>query len=333
MAAEIGVMIVALGTPDEPTPGAVRRYLREFLTDRRIIEMNPVAWRMILETMILPRRGRASAEKYASVWTEEGSPLLVHTRRQTDLIAGRLAETVGDQVQVKYAMRYGTPAVGTVMDEFYAAGVRRLLVVPAFAQYSQTTVGSIYDAVARHMLSRRDQFDLRLIRSIANDPGYIAALAARVEDHWDQAGRPDFAAGDVLLTSFHGIPEAMAAKGDPYDRECGETAARLRDRLGLTEAECQLTYQSKFGPAPWLRPATIDRVGELGRAGVGRVDVICPGFIADCLETLEEIGILNREVFTQAGGGKLELIPCLNELPAWIEAWSDVITSHLQGWV
>ena len=329
---DIAVVWVGLGTPTDPSPRAVRRFLREFLSDPRIVEMNPVVWRAILELFILPRRPHVSGAKYASIWYDEGSPLLVHTRQQVAALGERLSDL---DVTVTYAMRYGEPSVASAMDQLRADGIRRVLVISAYPQYSQTTTGSTYDAVAKYMQSSRDQLELRFVRSWPTQPGYIEALAQRIEATWETEGRPDFDAGDVLLLSFHGIPISMAQAGDPYPSECRATAAALRQRLGLDEKACQQTFQSKFGPAPWLKPATIDTVSALGHAGVRRLDVVCPGFAADCLETLEEIGLLNREAYHEAtaGQGKFVRIPCLNDHPVFMDAVADVIRTGLAGWV
>ncbi|MCL2470390.1 MAG: ferrochelatase [Propionibacteriaceae bacterium] len=331
---KIAVVWVALGTPDTPTPRDVRRYLREFLTDRRIVEMNPVAWRAILEAFILPRRSRVSADKYASVWYDQGSALLIHTRDQVAALSAALAQE-GVDARVEAAMRYGQPSIACVLDQLRADGIRQVLIAPAYPHYSQTTVGSVYDAVARYMLASRDQLELRFVRSFPTHPMYIEALARRIEATWQSEGRPDFSNGDVLLLSYHGIPVAMAEAGDPYPTECEATTQALRTRLGLDETACRMTFQSKFGPSDWLTPATIDTVAKLGLAGVPRVDVVCPGFAADCLETLEEIGILNREAYFNATGhtGKFVRIPCLNDDPAFISTLSKVVRTNLAGWV
>jgi len=330
---DIAVVWVALGTPTAPTPGAVRPFLREFLSDRRIVNMPAGLWRAILELFILPRRAKVSAGKYASIWGDDGSPLLAITRRQVAALADDLAGR-GLDVRVEWAVRYGRRSIGDVLTQLHADGVRRVLVVPAYPQYSATTVGSVYDAVARYMMGVTDQMELRLVRSFYTNQRYIEALATRVESAWDQWGRPDFTAGDVLLASYHGVPVAVAADGDPYPDECLATTQALRARLGLDDVQCRMTYQSKFGPAAWLTPATIDTVGELGAAGVRRIDVVCPGFAADCLETLEEIGLLNRKRFEVATGrgGVFNRVDCLNDQPAFIEALSEVVRQGLAGW-
>ena len=331
---DTAVVWVALGTPETPTPQAVRRYLREFLSDRRIVEMNPIAWRLILECFILPFRPRQSAKKYRSIWYENGSPLLVHTREQAAALGASLAGK-GVKVEVAWAMRYGRPSLASVLDELRDKGVRKVLVVPAYAQYSSTTVGSVLDAMAKYILASRDQLELRFVRSYPTHPMYVESLAQTIEASWEAGGRPDFDAGDKLLLSYHGIPVSMAEAGDPYPQECLATTTALRTRLGLDDKTCLMTFQSKFGPAPWITPATIDTVADLGRQGVKRLDVACPAFTADCLETLEEIGILNREAYMDACGhdGTFVRIPCVNDDPLFIDALTDVVLTNLSGWL
>ena len=329
---DIAVVWVALGTPSAPTPAAVRRYLREFLSDRRIVEMNPLLWRTILELFILPHRAGVSAGKYASIWTDAGSPLLINTMRQSEALGGRLQSK---DVRVAWAMRYGQPSVATVLDRLRGEGVRRVLVAPAYPQYSSTTVASVYDAVARYMLASRDQLELRFVRSFPSHPLYIEAKAQQIERAWQTTGRPDFAGGDILLLSFHGLPVKIAQAGDPYPAECQATTDALVARLGLQAGQYRMTFQSKFGPDEWLTPATIDTVGQLGQLGVRRVDVACPGFAADCLETLEEIGLLNRARFAEATGGQgvFNRIDCLNDDPLFVDALADVMSHELAGWI
>jgi ferrochelatase len=344
----MGVILVNLGTPDAPKRGPVRRFLRQFLSDRRVVSLNPVFWRSCLELCVLPVRSGKSAAKYASVWYPEGSPLLVHTAAQAQGLAQALEdagiEAGGDRgVQVVPAMRYGKPSLPAALAGMRARGIDRVLIVPMFPQYSSTTVASVNDEVARDALRTVNQFEIRTVRSFPTDPGYIDALIERIEQTWTEHGRPDFGIGHKLILSFHGIPEACVAAGDTYPRECEATAAAVRERLGLSADQCLLTYQSKFGPAQWLTPATIDTVARLGREGCPRVDVMCPGFTADCLESLEEIELLNREAYEQAfagrggehggaGAGKFVRIACLNETPRWIEALKDLVLKHTEGW-
>lgn len=329
MAGGVGVVLVNLGTPEQPTLPAVQRYLREFLLDKRIIPLSPLVWRPILELRVLQVHARASTEKYAAIWTPEGSPLLVHSSSQ----AAALAEQLGSRVRVAIAMRYGRPSLGGVLDELRAEGVGRVLIVPMYPQFSTTTVATVLDALARHIQATHDQLEYRTIRDFHDHAGYIEAAARQIEDAWAREGRPDFAAGDKLLLSYHGIPVSMVADGDPYPVECERTTALLRERLGLAAEDCLLSYQSRFGKGEWLTPATIEEVARLGDAGVKRLDVFCPGFVADCLETEEEIGILNREEFHAHGGERFVRVPCLNDSTTWIEALADIVGTQLAGWV
>lgn len=337
----IGVVIVNLGTPDDATTPAVRRYLRQFLRDRRIVPMSPLVWRVILEAFILPTRPRVSAAKYRSIWTANGSPLLVHTLAQAAALQQRFAAspdasevTLGQStaVRVVAAMRYGQPSLDRVLDQLAASAVERVLIVPMYPQFSTTTVASVYDALASYMQSRGDQFEYRTVRSWPADPGYIEACARRIESHWRQVGRPNLAAGDKVLFSYHGEPVAAVQAGDPYPDECQQTTKLLRQRLGLDEASALMTFQSKFGRGQWLTPATIDTVAALGAAGTKRLDVFCPGFVADCLETDEEIDQLNQQAFVNHGGQQFNRVPCLNDSPAWIDALEALVRTHLAGW-
>ncbi|MDR2565226.1 MAG: ferrochelatase [Bifidobacteriaceae bacterium] len=328
--ANTAVLLVNLGTPDTPTPRDVRRYLRQFLSDKRVVNMHAVVWRGILEGFVLPFRARRSAEKYRSIWLEEGSPLAVYTDAQAKGVAARLAERVGKPVRVEPTMRYGNPAVRTLLETLRGEGVRRVLVVPLYPQYSVPTVASIMDEVARYALRSVHQFEYSLVHSYPTLPGYIEALALRAEEAWERHGRPDFERGDKMLLSFHGIPVSLDRAGDPYRSQCEETAAALRARLDLTEEQCLVTFQSKFGPMPWLTPATIDTVAHLGSQGVKRIDVACPGFVADCLETLEEIDLLNKGTYLAAQpDGVFVRHQCLNDHPAWLDALTDLVESRL----
>lgn len=325
---DVAVVLVNLGTPDSPALGDVQRYLREFLTDPRIIPLNPLFWRPVLELRVLQVHARASAEKYASVWLPDGSPLMVHSLAQRAALGARL----GDQARVEVAMRYGNPSLTSVLTRLQEEGARKVLVVPLYPQFSTTTVATVLDALADHVRAAVDQPEYRTVRDFHDDPGYIEACAALIEQTWEREGRPDFAAGDKLLLSYHGIPVDMVTGGDPYPVECERTTVLLRQRLGLTAEECELSYQSKFGRGEWLTPATIERVAELAEAGVRRLDVFCPGFVADCLETEEEIGMLNREEFIAHGGQRFVRVPCLNDSPAWIDALERLVARHVAGW-
>lgn len=329
------LILANLGTPATPTPRDVRRFLREFLTDRRVIETSPLVWRPVLECVVLRIRPRASAAKYATVWRRGherehiGSPLMHATVRQGE----RLQTVLGDDVVVRVAMRYGRPALRQVMTELMEAGHRRIALLPAYPQYAASSQGTVIDEAARFLLASRDQPELRTVRSFPTAQAYLEAIAAALESHWLTHGRPDAARGDRLLMSFHSIPQAMHDAGDPYRAECEATARALASRLGLPADAWQATYQSVFGPAAWIGPATIDVVGDLGRRGCPRLDVICPGFMADCLETLEEIDQLNRQVFEHSGGGAFHYVAWGNGSQGAVAALAEQARSVLAGWV
>lgn len=322
------ILLVNLGTPDAATAPAVRRYLREFLWDPRVVEIPRAVWWLVLHAFILPFRPKRSAAKYAMVWTPEGSPLKVFTERQAKLLRGLLGHR-GRPATVEYAMRYGSPAVGDVLDRLVAAGCDRVLVLPLYPQYSAATTASTIDAVGAWAAKRRDLPELRFVKDYHDDPVYIDALAARVRHGWNGAGRE----ADVhLVLSFHGIPSRSIRLGDPYAAQCERTARLLAARLGLADDRWTCSFQSRFGRAEWLKPYTAEVLADLARRKVGRVAVFCPGFPADCLETLEEIGIEGKQAFLAAGGAHYASIPCLNDDPAWIAALADLATRHTTGW-
>ncbi len=324
--ASTAILFCNLGTPDEPTPQAVRRYLAEFLSDHRVIEIPKVIWNLILHGIILRTRPKQSAAKYASIWTKDGSPLRLWTAKQALLLQGWLGER-GHRVTVRYAMRYGHPSIPAQLDKLKAEGVTRVLIVPAYPQYSATSTASVFDAVYGWAQRTRSIPELRFVNRYHDDAGYIEALANNVRQHWKQHGRPD-----KLVLSFHGVPERTLHLGDPYHCECHKTARLLAEALGLKPAEFQLTFQSRLGRAKWLEPYTEPSLIALGRAGVKRVDVFCPGFTSDCLETLEEIAMEGRTAFLTAGGKAFHHIPCLNDQPAWIGALGGIAQQHLAGW-
>ncbi|TFY96825.1 ferrochelatase [Ramlibacter rhizophilus] len=325
-AARVGLLWCNLGTPDAPTTPAVRRYLREFLSDPRVVEIPRAAWLPLLHGVILPLRSSKSAAKYAGIWTPEGSPLMAHTLRQAQALGTELTAR-GHEVLVHPAMRYGQPAIGTQLDALKAAGATRILVLPAYPQYSGTTTASVVDAVSAWSAGVRTLPELRFVNRYHDDPGYIDALASGIERHWEAHGR-----GEHLLMSFHGVPERTLKLGDPYHCECHKTARLLAERLGLAPEAWTLSFQSRFGRAKWLEPYTEPTLQALARRGVKRVDVACPGFVADCLETLEEIGLEGKQAFLAAGGQQYGLVPCLNSAPDWIGALADLAERHLQGW-
>jgi ferrochelatase len=321
-----GLVLVNLGTPDEPTTPAVRRYLKQFLSDPRMVEIPQALWLLILNGAILPFRSPKSAAKYASIWMREGSPLLVHTQKQAALLRGYLGER-GHDVQVAYAMRYGNPSVPEVVDKLKAEGCDRILILPAYPQYSATTTASIYDAVFAHYAKVRNVPELRLVKHYHDHEGYIEALKKSVLAYWDAHGRPD-----KLVMSFHGVPKRTLLLGDPYHCECHKTARLLATALRLSPEQYIVTFQSRFGKAEWLQPYTAPTLQKMGKEGVRRVDVLCPGFTSDCLETLEEIAMEAKQEFLTAGGKEFHYIPCLNESPAWIEALAEIAEQHLVGW-
>ena len=325
-AARTAIVLCNLGTPDEPTAPALRRYLAEFLGDHRVVEIPKPVWWLILHGIILRVRPKKSAEKYASIWSTEGSPLKVWTDKQATLLRGYLGER-GHQVTVRYAMRYGNPSIPAVLDELKAAGMTRVLIVPAYPQYSGTTTASVFDAAALWGLKSRNLPEFRFINRYHDDPGYIEALAKRVRAHWMQHGQ-----ADQLVMSFHGVPERTLDLGDPYHCECHKTARLLAEKLGLAKDRYKVTFQSRFGKAKWLEPYTEPTLIALGQQGVKRVDLICPGFTSDCLETLEEINMEAREAFLHAGGQEFHYIECLNDSPEWIRAMTELVERHMQGW-
>jgi ferrochelatase len=320
------VVLVNLGTPDEPTAPAVRRYLKEFLSDPRVVEIPRAVWWLILNLIILPFRSSKSAAKYAQIWTKEGSPLKVHTQKQATLLRGALGER-GHKVSVAMAMRYGSPSLPEVLSQLQAEHCQRVLIVPAYPQYSGTTTASINDAVFAYYAKARNVPELRLIRNYHDDAGYIGALRDSVLKHWETNGR-----GDKLIMSFHGVPKRTLMLGDPYHCECYKTARLLATELGLSEQQYMVTFQSRFGKAEWLQPYTAPTLIKLAQDGLKRVDLICPGFTSDCLETLEEISMEARHDFIAAGGRDFHYIPCLNEAPSFISALADVAEQHLLGW-
>jgi protoporphyrin/coproporphyrin ferrochelatase len=320
------VLLCNLGTPDAPTPSALRRYLAEFLSDPRVVEIPKLLWWPILHGIILRLRPAKSARKYASIWTPEGSPLLVWTDRQSKLLRGYLGER-GHHVTVRFAMRYGNPSMAKVLDELKAQHVERILVLPLYPQYSGPTTASVIDALGAWSKRIRALPELRVVNHYHDDPGYIDALARSVSEHWQIHGRPD-----QLVLSFHGVPKRTLLLGDPYHCECQKTARLLGQRLGLNPDQLQVTFQSRFGKAQWLQPYTEPTLVELARRGRHRVDVLCPGFAVDCLETLEEIAKEARAAFLHAGGKDFHYLPCLNIRNDWIAALADLSIRHMQGW-
>ena len=320
------VLYCNLGTPDAPTAPAVRRYLAEFLSDQRVVEIPRLLWLLILHGIILRFRPAKSAAKYASIWTPEGSPLKIGTEKQAKLLQEWLTEK-GENVVVRWAMRYGSTSIPSQLEDLKAQGVTRVLVLPAYPQYSATTTASLFDAVYAWASKTRAIPELRFVNHYHDHPAYIAALANSVRQHWLDKPRPE-----VLVMSFHGVPERTLALGDMYHCECFKTARLLADALGLSKEQFKVTFQSRLGRAKWLEPYTEPTLIAMAESGIQRVDVICPGFTSDCLETLEEINMEAREAFLHAGGKEFSYIPCLNDDAAGITALAEVSQQHLAGW-
>lgn len=323
-----GILLVSLGTPEAPTPAAVRRYLAEFLWDPRVVEIPRPVWWPLLHGVVLRLRPGQSARRYARVWTPDGSPLKVHTERQARLLRGYLEARVRSPLAVETAVRYGEPSIAAVLDRLKHGGCDRILVLPLYPQYAASTTASVFDEVAAFLRRTRDVPAMRLVRHFHDHPEYIGALAARVREHWLANGRPD-----TLVMSFHGLPQRSLERGDPYHCECQKTARLLAQALELADAQWRITFQSRFGAGEWLKPYTAAVLAELGRDRTRRVDVVCPGFVADCLETLEEIGIEGKQAFLAAGGGEFHLLPALNEHEGWIRALASIALENLTGWI
>ncbi|MBZ0104501.1 MAG: ferrochelatase [Sulfuricella denitrificans] len=323
-----GILLINLGTPEAPTRQALRPYLKQFLSDPRVVEIPRWLWWLILNGVILNTRPGKSAQKYAQIWTPEGSPLLAHTRKQAKMLQGYLGERTQVPLVVEYAMRYGNPSVPSAIASLRKQGCERILALPLYPQYAASSTASALDAVFQTLLQSRNMPELRTVRHYHDHPGYIQALANSVREHWQQHGRPD-----QLIMSFHGVPRYTLDKGDPYHCECHKTGRLLAEALGLKPDNFQITFQSRFGRAEWVQPYTAPTLKMLGKKGVKRVDVICPGFAADCLETLEEIAMECKADFLRAGGQEFHYIPCLNERDDWLRALCDITLNHLQGWL
>ena len=330
MAAEpaTGVLLVNLGTPDAPTPGAVRRYLREFLLDPRVVGIPKLVWWPILELIVLRVRPAKSARKYEKIWKPDGSPLRIYTERQAQLLRGFLGERLKVALPVVAGMRYGKPSIAQGLRELGERGCRRILVLPLYPQYSESTTASVQDVLDRLAPRMKPAPELRVVRDFHDHRAYAKAIAKSVNDYWFKHGRPD-----RLLMSFHGLPKAVVDRGDPYHAQCLESARLIATELGWNDKRTVVTFQSRFGAQKWLEPATDKTLAALGAEGVGRVDVICPGFTADCLETLEEIAMEGRETFLEAGGKEFHYIPTTNDLGPWMTALSIIAIENLEGWV
>lgn len=324
--APIGVLLANLGSPEAPTPAAVRRYLAEFLSDSRVIEAPRWIWRPILHGVILRIRPRRSAAAYASVWLPEGSPLRVYSHRQAVALQAHLDRHAPDRYRVALAMRYGQPSIAEGLDVLRSAGCEQVLVLPLYPQYSATTTASVIDAAGDWLRAQRVIPDLQWVTQYAEAPGYVAALATRVNDHWTRNER-----GERLIMSFHGLPQRYADLGDPYGAQCRATARALAAALDLPDDRWAMAFQSRFGPSRWLGPYTDDVLSQWAQAGIRSVDAVCPGFAADCLETLEEIAVRYAAGFARQGG-TLRYIPALNDAPEHIAFLADLIIGRTRGW-
>ena len=323
----LGVLVTNLGTPDAPTTSALRRYLAEFLSDPRVVELPRPLWWLILHGVILRIRPRRSAQSYAGVWQPDGSPLLIHTAKQAEGIREALKAKYGPDVVVGFAMRYGNPSIPRVLDEMQEQGVRKLLVLPLYPQYSASTSASTFDAIAKDFSKRRWLPDFRFVSHYPDYPPYIEAMARHIEAHWANHGR-----NQKLVFSYHGVPLKYLTKGDPYHCECHKTSRLLAERLGLGREDYLTTFQSRFGKEEWLKPYTDETLKALPGQGTKSIDVFCPGFSSDCLETIEEINEENREYFMEAGGEAFSYITALNATPGHIDALVQLIEENLQGW-
>ena len=323
----IGILVVNLGTPDAPTAPAVRRYLREFLSDARVVELPRILWWPILNGPVLLFRPARSARNYASIWLPDGSPLMVYSQRQCDALQAHWDQQCPGQVRVKLAMRYGKPSIAQGLAVLRDAGCRKLFVVPLYPQYAAATTASIFDAVGKELRQWREIPEIRMIRDWYEHPAYIHALADSIRAWWREHGQ-----AERLLISFHGLPESAVAKGDPYRSQCEKTTALLVKELALSDDQWIQTFQSRFGAAKWLQPYTDKTLVELAHSGVSRIDIVCPGFSADCVETLQEIALEGKETFLQAGGQELRYIPALNDNPLWVTAFSQILEPHWRHW-
>jgi len=328
---KIGVLITNLGTPQAANTQAVRTYLSEFLSDPRIVEIPRLLWLMILHGFILRVRPKRSAKAYASVWGKRGSPLMFHTQDQCTELSTKLTEQMGEQggeqIQVEFAMRYGQPSISSVLQKMADAGVRKLLVLPLYPQYASSTVGSTFDALAKDFSQRRWLPQLRFISGYHDSAPYIQALAQSIKVHWAKHGR-----ADKLILSYHGLPEQTLTSGDPYFCQCHATTRQLVKLLDISEDEYLTTFQSRVGRAEWLKPYTDKTLMALPNQGIKSLQVICPGFPADCLETIEEIAVENRDYFLENGGERYEYIPALNASEDHIQALTSLINENISGW-
>ena len=323
----VGVLLVNLGTPEAPTAKALRPYLKQFLWDPRVIELSRPLWWMILHGIVLTFRPRKSAELYQNIWTDEGSPLYVYSKRIAEAMEVKLQEEYGSPIHTALGMTYGQPSIGKALAELEAKGCTRIVFFPLYSHYSSTSTGASFDAVMKELMTWRRVPELRTIHQYPDDPAYIRALADSIRAHWDEHGR-----GEMLVTSYHGIPKRYFLNGDPYHCQCHKTTRKLAEELGLSKDQYQVTFQSLFGKEEWIQPYTDATLEAMVKSGIRRVDVVCPGFSVDCLETIDEIGRESRHVFMEAGGEEYHFIPCLNDRPEHVELLTDLVRRNLHGW-
>lgn len=323
-----GILVMNLGTPEAPTAKALRPYLRQFLSDRRVIEIPRFIWWFILNGFILVSRPRQSAHKYATIWGNEGSPLLVNSRKQASLLEGYLRDTIASPYTVELGMRYGQPSVQSAIANLKARNCNRILLFPLYPQYAGSSSASAIDEAMRALLRARNMPEIRTIRDYHAHPAYINAVAESIRLHWQQHGKPE-----KLVMSFHGVPRRTCDLGDPYYKQCLTSGKLIAQALGLTEDQYLIAFQSRFGAAEWLQPYFAPEIEALGKQKLRRVDVVCPGFSSDCLETLEEIAMEGKSLFLEAGGGEYHYIPALNGSDTWIKAMREIVMDNLQGWV
>ncbi len=323
-----GILLVNLGTPNAPTAKALRPYLKQFLMDRRVVEIPRLIWWWLLHCIILVFRPKKSAEKYAQIWTNEGSPLFVHAEKQTQLLRGYLVQKIKSPFAVVLGMSYGNPSMQSAIEKLKAQHCNKILIFPLYPQYAASSTAAGLDAIWKILLKMRNVPAIRTIRHYHDHPAYIKALATSINEYWMTNGRPE-----KLIMSFHGVPKAHLTNGDPYHCECHKTARLLAESLKLNKDQYQVAFQSRFGKQEWLKPYLASTLRDLGKAKINRLDVICPGFSSDCLETLEEIAIEGKGIFQLNGGGEYHYIPALNENDAWIHAMTAIALENLGGWV
>jgi protoporphyrin/coproporphyrin ferrochelatase len=325
---KVGILLANLGTPDAPTAKALRPYLKQFLSDKRVVEIPRLIWWWVLNCIILMIRPKKSAEKYAQVWMKEGSPLLVHAKKQAQLLRGYLGQKVKSPFVVELGMSYGNPSMKSAIEKLKAQHCNKILVFPLYPQYAASSTAASLDAVWKTLLKMRNVPAIRTIKHYHDHPNYIKALATNINNYWMINGRPE-----KLIMSFHGVPKFHLMKGDPYHCECHKTARLLAEALGLNKEQYQVAFQSRFGKQEWLKPYLAGTLKDLGKAKTKRIDVVCPGFSSDCLETLEEIAMEGKGIFQSNGGGEYHYIPALNESDAWIHAMTAIALENLGGWV